>query len=222
MRTVRFVMTGPPTTDAGSFVGIVDDDGQPVSVGWWQHDGAHWVYVMPVRMVPELVVPNAESMGMPQAASIVSTATEPIPPSVAHVPNESALQRQRRMLKERVKGAAKKEIATVATTNDQPVAVPANWEKCPSCGKPFDPQKDELMDCSRCSEPKCTRECLTNVVEPCVDCQALEPDKHDDDDAAAPPASALFSGKQINDPETMRRLGAAAVELTDDGDGDNE
>lgn len=106
--------------------------------------------------------------------------------------------------------------------SDSPTVAQPGWEKCPSCGEPFNPQTDELMDCGSCGEPKCTARCMPNPVEPCLDCKALVPDKGEG--YSAPPPSAVFGGKQINDPETMRRLGAEAVEAAggDDDDGGDD
>lgn len=208
MKTVRFVMTGPPTADAGSFVGIVDDDNNPVSVGWWEHDGEHWVYVMPVRMVPELIVASGQSeTGQHVDDQSVGQSVLQPPQRGAVGQTESLAMRKRRELKERVKGMVKKEVGAAA---DPVAVVPPHWELCPGCSQKFDPQKDELLDCSLCGDSKCTARCMPNPVDPCLDCQALIPEKGEGfDRSVAPPNATLFDDKFHADPKAVARAQAA-------------
>lgn len=188
-RTLSFIMTGPPTLDAGTFVSIVDDEtGQPIEPGWWQHDGTHWRYYLPYEFAPRLVTP-------PPTASVSDALSRAAaqPPEPQRIVDESdaILARQRR--KTQIAGAQRRDRTTDAdgSSSAQP---PAHWETCPSCQARFDPAAHELFDCPNCGESKCTSACMPDPTRPCVDCQALDGAAEEQDQVAAPPSGALFDG----------------------------
>lgn len=199
MRTVRFVMTGPPTADAGAFVGIFDEDGNRVEVGWWEHDGRNHVYVMPVRMVPELMTPpGVEVETLPARESVRSN--EPMNDGLA----------ARRALKERLAGRQKVKSEESKVESAPPGHVPA-----PCCGQPHDPN-EELLDCGHCGEPKCGT-CLPNATAPCVDCAALAAGKEENEfQGSAPPAARLFDGEFHPDKKAVERAEAEGVLVEED------
>lgn len=209
MKTISFVMTGPPSVEAGAFVKIVDDEGNPVDVGWWEHDGQYHRYTMPVELVPRLVLPAgriAEPYGDDPTIQAIykrerdRALHEPIDFSRAEAGSrvlqetiaESDAIAARRRRKEQVASAQKKVLGASAA----PAEAPAHWETCPSCRNKFDPAKDELMACGQCGEDRSTACCMPNPTQPCLDCQAQKPDPDEADATfAAPPGDALFDGK---------------------------
>lgn len=196
-RTLSFIITGPPTLDAGSFVAIVDDaTGQPIEPGWWQHDGTNWRYYLPYEFAPRLVSAPPES----SISDSISRAAAKSP-ELQKIIDESDAISARNRLRERVRGANRKE----QTAADQSAAAPAHWERCPSCTQPVDPSRHELMDCGNCGESKCTAQCMPDPVRPCVDCQALAGAAEEQEQVAAPPSGRLFDGQFRPDPKAVAR-----------------
>lgn len=222
MKLVSFIVTGPPERDMGTFIAIVDETGAKVDVGWWEHDGTNWRYTMPVEMVPRLSaaieavikhLPIQDEIESRHQAAIADAFND-LTGGPTEPPLSNAGMRAKQALKDRLKNTKKKETPMPAAD-----AVPSHWEKCPSCDKPFDPAKDELMECGTCSESKCTRECLPDPTRPCVDCQALTPDKGDGafDPSATPPG--VFN-KGFT--EATRMKAEADGTLPDDDDAGDE
>lgn len=221
MKTIHFVMTGPPAADAGSFVKIVDDSGNPVDVGWWQHDESDglWHYIMPVRMVPELMVEQGQDgPSIDEATSRHIRRTEPLRlPSDDLDPGQAG----RAALREKLKG---RQAAAAPKTIEPPAPTPIGHIPAPCCGTPYNPA-DELLDCGNCGEGKCAK-CLPNAVKPCVDCAALAASKEEnefvgdgpDAGSAAPPAGRLFDGQFHPDPKAVARAAAEGTEIQDDED----
>ncbi len=189
---VKFIMTGPPNADAGSFVAIVDDTGRKIDVGWWQHNGHVWEYVMPVRMVPELIPPtqpptydDPKIEAAYQQAKTESMST--IAPPVKRPPTQTGPALRQR-LRDKVARTPKKEQEANVNVDPNTLPLPAGHERCPSCGKPFDPTKDELMGCGKCGEDKSTACCLTDPTRPCADCEALGAAADEQEIITAPPS----------------------------------
>lgn len=158
---IEFVFTGPPQADLGQFVQVIDDRGEPVSIGGWYHDGQHWRYQIPVELVPRLIVPGRYEPTDP-AICPCGNAEHTLEAKAASVANDALAMR--RKLKERV--LAQKQAAAPVVGDD--------WQLCPECHERFDPRKDDLVDCPNCSEPRCTAKCLPDPAGPCLTCQALE------------------------------------------------
>lgn len=192
---IEILMTGPPSGDAPQFVGIVDDQGEPVEVGVWYHDGEHWRYQIPVELVPRMVLTAEMLEGVARHVS----STPPLRDVVFRQDSISLSagggddpKAQRRKLKEKV-GAVKKDKQAVQPPPQD------DWPPCPSCKKKFDPRKDEILACPQCGEDKSTFCCLTNPTQPCVDCDALNDTRSDFDKTASagdgPFAQRVFDGQ---------------------------
>lgn len=223
MRTVAFVVTGPPTADIGAFVEVVDDEGMKVEVGWWERRGANWAYVMPVELVPRLIVPPpAEAEKTYQYQYRTRDGLGVVDPLADEGQRAMSALDARAALKERVRNARKKEVAPVTVTSTD---IPAHWPACPGCQSRFDPAKDELLDCGNCGESRSTACCLPDPVRPCADCDALAAAGEEQglvDESAAPPAGRLFDGKFHPDPRKAAQAAAAGDDVQDDDDGDEE
>ena len=223
MKTVQFVMTGPPSAEVGSFVQIVNESGEPVDVGFWQHDGQNWRYIMPVRMVPELMVPHGQIV---EDGLALATARITGPLGGVSVPSRTPTRQSedidqgiagRNALREKLRERVKQSQSS--STSPAPPA-PANWPVAPCCAKPFDPSS-ALVDCGHCGEGKCP-ECMPDALRGCLDCQALEAGKEENEfsgssGAAAPSASRLFDGQYHPDPKKAQQAKDAG-ELAEDED----
>lgn len=214
-RTLSFIITGPPTLDAGSFVSIVDDaTGQRIdaSVGWWWHDGQYHRFTMPYEFAPRLVTAPPES-SISESITRVSAKS----PELQQIIDESDAIALRKRRRSQIDGAKRKEAPTAAPADNAPA--PAHWERCPSCTTPIDPSAHELMDCGNCGESKCTAACLPNPVRPCVDCQALDGAAEEQEQVAAPPSGRLFDNQFRPDPrEVAKAQEDSDLEIREDED----
>jgi hypothetical protein len=212
VKYVKFVVTGPPTADIGAVIGVFDENNERVDVGWWQPaDDNRWEYLMPVRLVPELIAPPVERIER-EIAEVEAITGQPISRAAGVKPEAtiSVNERMRQQLRSRIANAPKKE---------KPMD-PQLTEKCPGCQQPFDPTKDEVMDCGNCSNPKSTACCLPDPTQPCLDCQALQPDPEDgvtSQNIAAPPSTRLFDDQFHADPKEIQKQQAAGNDYEEEG-----
>ncbi len=188
----------PPSLDFPTYVGTQDEGGQPITVGTWIPPGdvsPFWVLRLTPAEVLMYMIADGQTVQAPN--QFPGGVVTPVPNMQAQLaPAPSA----RAALRAKLAGAKPRRGAPVAAAID-----PSLTDKCPACGKLFNPATHELLDCPGCGEGKCTLNCFGSTAEPCKDCLALVPDP--DDGGYEPPAADMA---QIKTPELREAMQAEA------------
>lgn len=182
------LFTGPPDASIGSHISILDDAGNTVRLGEWirvRHDGhEYWSLRIPIVFQPLI---SLESMELITSKSYVPAAdSRPYEARDARESNSHADERRRR---EEARNRQR-----------------ASWLECPMCKEAYDPQKDELVKCSICTEDGCTRECVKDGVGgTCATCAAVDEDQRESQRAqrGGPAPSRASSRMTTNDNADM-------------------
>lgn len=192
MQFIEIIFTGPPNPDVAlQMLKIVDDRGEEVTIGEFYHDGRFWRYQIPVELVPRMIVPHSPTGRLPKADDDVP---EGVRSGRVDRPYGSDAAAKRAELKERL-GARP---GRTRPQSAEPVP-DLETETCPNCKGKFSPKEYELLDCPKCEEKRCTKTCLPNPVDPCLDCQALNAGPEEND----------FEGEPIVRPAGRRPKEAA-------------